>query len=139
MAPPTALRSYDHVTGFGTLRVDAEDVTGAPLAATVRVTELGIEVSTGHAADVAVEPWSAESPRLYDVEVSTPTHSVTLRVGFRTVAIVDGVLTVNGAPIKHRLGRRRAAAGGLELVPVDAVELDRCACTTSRSRRRPTA
>lgn len=100
IAHATVHASYDHVTGFGTLRVDAEDVTGAPLAATVRVTELGIEVSTGHAADVAVEPWSAESPRLYDVEVSTPTHSVTLRVGFRTVAIVDGVLTVNGAPIK---------------------------------------
>ncbi|KSW13987.1 glycoside hydrolase family 2 TIM barrel-domain containing protein [Cellulomonas sp. B6] len=88
---------YDHETGTGTLRVDVEG--GAD--ARVRVTELGVDAGAGSTLDVgAVEPWSAEHPRLYDVVVSTGTETVTLRAGFRTVAVADGVLTVNGAPVK---------------------------------------
>lgn len=87
---------YDHVTGAGTLRVEVE---GAP-AARVRVPELGVEGAAGETLRVEhVEPWSAESPRLYDVVVAAGAENVTLRAGFRTVAIVDGVFTVNGAPV----------------------------------------
>jgi len=51
---------------------------------------------------VPAEPWSAERPRLYDATVSTATETVRLRIGFRTVFIVDGVLLVNGEPVRFR-------------------------------------
>ncbi|TWD75154.1 beta-galactosidase [Kribbella amoyensis] len=82
---------YDHHTGTGTLLV--ESVPGA----TVRIPELGLTAEAGAPLTIpGVEPWSAEVPRLYDVVVATEAESVDLRVGFRTVAIEDGVLTVNG-------------------------------------------
>ncbi|WP_328519112.1 glycoside hydrolase family 2 TIM barrel-domain containing protein [Kribbella sp. NBC_00359] len=82
---------YDHRTGAGMLRV--ESVPGA----VVRIVELGVEATAGESVTVSgVEPWSAEVPRLYDAVVVTPGETVSLRIGFRSVAIVDGVLTVNG-------------------------------------------
>jgi beta-galactosidase len=83
--------AYDHVDSAGTLLVESD------VAGTVVVPELGLEVPTGeHVRLDKVEPWSAESPRLYDAVVRTEGGDVRLRIGFRTVAIVDGVLTVNG-------------------------------------------
>uniref|UniRef100_UPI003B3BCC74 glycoside hydrolase family 2 TIM barrel-domain containing protein n=1 Tax=Pseudactinotalea sp. TaxID=1926260 RepID=UPI003B3BCC74 len=51
-------------------------------------------------ADVA--PWSAESPTLHDLVVRAAGESVEQRIGFRTVAIEGGILTVNGTPIRMR-------------------------------------
>ncbi|WP_460660179.1 glycoside hydrolase family 2 TIM barrel-domain containing protein [Kribbella swartbergensis] len=83
--------AYDHVDGAGTLIVES-DVPG-----TVTVPELGLELATGeHTRIDRVEPWSAEVPRLYDGVLRTDGGEVRLRIGFRTVAIADGVLTVNG-------------------------------------------
>ncbi len=82
--------SYDRITGTGTLRVEAD------LPGTVSVPELGLELRTGEEISVPVEPWSAEVPRLYDATLTTDGGTVRLRIGFRTVLIVDGVLTVNG-------------------------------------------
>jgi beta-galactosidase len=94
---------YDAMSGAGTLRVDTD------VAARLVVPELGVDVTTGSEVRLgAVEPWSAEVPRLYDAAVTatgsdgTPIETVRLRVGFRTVAIVDGVFTVNGRPVKLR-------------------------------------
>lgn len=92
---------YDHETGQGTLQVDIESTaTSGDIATTVAIPELGIEVSAGQEVSTAVEPWSAEVPRLYEATVSTAAETVTLQVGFRTIAIVDGVFLVNGAPVK---------------------------------------
>ena len=86
-----------YADGAGTLRVDT------PAPARVLVPELGIDVPTGTATAVPdVEPWSAEVPRLYDAEVVTDAERVRLRIGFRTVAIVDGVFTVNGRSVVLR-------------------------------------
>ncbi|MDT0444718.1 glycoside hydrolase family 2 TIM barrel-domain containing protein [Streptomyces johnsoniae] len=89
---------YDHVTGRGTLTVD----TGAP--ALISVPELGIEdLPAGReATGLAVEPWTAETPRLYDGHLTTHGERVPLRLGFRTVAITGGLLTVNGTPLLLR-------------------------------------
>jgi beta-galactosidase len=85
---------YDHATGGGTLTVEAD------VPARVTVPELGIDAAAGQVIDVpAVEPWSAELPRLYDGELATETERVPLRIGFRRVTIEDGLLTVNG----HRI------------------------------------
>ena len=86
---------YDHEDGSGTLRVEAAEPD-----AVVRIPELSVEIRVGQEMRVAaVEPWSAESPRLYDLEVSTAAETRRLRVGFRTVRVVDGQITVNGRPI----------------------------------------
>ena len=50
----------------------------------------------------AVEPWSAESPRLYDGQLASAGERVALRIGFRTVAVRDGLLTVNGRRVLFR-------------------------------------
>ena len=95
------------------LRVDVRAASGAPV--TVKLVELGLTVTPG--IDVAVAdalPWSAESPQLYTLRVSSgPTagasgaatdggETVETRIGFRTIAIVDGVFTVNGSPVQLR-------------------------------------
>lgn len=98
VAHATVVADYDHTTGTGSLTVEVE---GSP-EARVTVPELGIDVAAGETATAQVEPWSAERPRLYDVTVTTPGETVTLRAGFRTVSIEDGVFLVNGAPVKLR-------------------------------------
>jgi len=89
--------SYDHLSGLGTLRIEA-DVAGL-----VDLPELGIAgLATGATATVAVNPWSAELPRLYRGTLSAGGERIDLAVGFRTVSIDDGVLRVNGAPVLFR-------------------------------------
>ncbi|MFI9804469.1 glycoside hydrolase family 2 TIM barrel-domain containing protein [Streptomyces sp. NPDC052301] len=88
--------SYDHLAGTGTLRVDS-DVDGQ-----VTVPDLGIDVATGESVTVPVEPWSAETPRLYTGELATEGERVPLRIGFRTVARTDGLIEVNGTPVLFR-------------------------------------
>ncbi|MFI6474954.1 glycoside hydrolase family 2 TIM barrel-domain containing protein [Streptomyces sp. NPDC050516] len=88
--------SYDHRTGRGALRVESA-VPGRVL-----VPELGLDLATGESALVPVEPWTAETPRLYKAELVTPGERVRLRIGFRTVAVEDGLLKVNGRRILFR-------------------------------------
>ncbi|WP_083929405.1 glycoside hydrolase family 2 TIM barrel-domain containing protein [Catelliglobosispora koreensis] len=76
---------YDHVTGLGTLAIDGVD--GWRLDADL---------------DQPIKPWTAETPHLYDVTVWRGNESATLKVGFRTVSIEDGVLKVNGKRILFR-------------------------------------
>ncbi|MFI1762681.1 glycoside hydrolase family 2 TIM barrel-domain containing protein [Streptomyces sp. NPDC020800] len=88
--------SYDHVSGTGTLRVDS-DVDGR-----VTVPELGVDTAAGEPVTVAVEPWSAERPRLYDGVLATEGERVPLRIGFRTVELSDGLIKVNGTAVLFR-------------------------------------
>ncbi|MGI5131365.1 glycoside hydrolase family 2 TIM barrel-domain containing protein [Pseudonocardia sp. CA-107938] len=86
---------YDHRTGTGTIRVETD------ADARLSVPELGIEDRpvTGPIEAGSVTPWSAETPRLYEGTLATDSERVSVRIGFRTVAIVDGILTVNGRRI----------------------------------------
>ena len=92
----TVHADYDHTTGTGTLRVECEP------AGRVTVPELGVDVVTGESVTVPVEPWTAETPRLYDAVLATPGERIALRVGFRTVTVEDGVLRVNGRRVLFR-------------------------------------
>ena len=76
----TVHAGYDHETGLGTLRIDAS----AP--AVVEIPELGIRMAAGETATVAVEPWSAESPRLYrgTLTAAGGGETIDLAIGFRT-------------------------------------------------------
>ncbi|WP_210480097.1 glycoside hydrolase family 2 TIM barrel-domain containing protein [Naasia sp. SYSU D00948] len=89
---------YDPITGQGTLRIDAT----AP--ALVEVPELGIRMPSGESVTVPVEPWSAESPRLYRGTLRSfdGGEVVELALGFRRVEITDGVLRVNGRRVFFR-------------------------------------
>ncbi|HEX3779488.1 MAG TPA: glycoside hydrolase family 2 TIM barrel-domain containing protein [Pseudonocardiaceae bacterium] len=89
---------YDHETHTGRLRVET--------SARVRLSipELGVvdEPATQVREFADVRPWSAEEPRLYDAELATESERVRLRIGFRTVRVADGLLTVNGKAILLR-------------------------------------
>ncbi|MFI1398058.1 glycoside hydrolase family 2 TIM barrel-domain containing protein [Streptomyces sp. NPDC020681] len=90
---------YDHTTGEGILSVET---SGA--AARLHVPELGItdaDPAGPHRISGAV-PWTAEQPRLYEAELVTPGERVRLRIGFRRVAVEDGLLKVNGRRILLR-------------------------------------
>ncbi|MGW0737508.1 glycoside hydrolase family 2 TIM barrel-domain containing protein [Streptomyces sp. NPDC002851] len=90
---------YDHRDGTGTLRVDADGALDVLSAGRVTVPELGVDIATGQSVTVPVEPWSAERPRLYDGQLATPGGTVPLRIGFRTVALEDGLIKVNGTAV----------------------------------------
>ncbi|GAA1569521.1 glycoside hydrolase family 2 TIM barrel-domain containing protein [Actinomadura kijaniata] len=89
---------YDHRTGAGTLRVETGD--GVRLT----VPELGLADVPADEEHVLprVEPWSAETPRLYEGVLSAEGERVPVRIGFRTVAVEDGVLKVNGRRVLFR-------------------------------------
>jgi beta-galactosidase len=87
---------YDHITGIGTLLVEAST------PCRVVVPQLGIDVAAGETVQVDVEPWSAEIPRLYDGELISGGERVPLRIGFRTVEVRDGILVVNGRRLLFR-------------------------------------
>lgn len=94
---------WDPSTGRGSLRVDAV----ASASARFELPELDLDVPLADLAGALhdlgpVEPWSAEHPRLYAATVRTTGETVSLRVGFRRIEVVDAVLRVNGAPIMLR-------------------------------------
>ncbi|NUT30864.1 MAG: DUF4981 domain-containing protein [Streptomyces sp.] len=117
--------SYDHSTGEGTLRVDS-DVDGR-----VSVPALDIDVATGEPVTVPVQPWSAETPKLYDGELVTPGERVPLRIGFRTVVLEDGLIKVNGKAVlfkgvnRHEWHPERGRALDLETMREDVLLMKR--------------
>ncbi|MEV1078125.1 glycoside hydrolase family 2 TIM barrel-domain containing protein [Streptomyces sp. NPDC050211] len=117
--------SYDHTTGEGTLRVDS-DVEGR-----VSVPALDIDVATGESVTVPVEPWSAETPKLYDGELITAGEHVPLRIGFRNVVLEDGLIKVNGKPIlfkgvnRHEWHPEKGRALDLETMREDVLLMKR--------------
>ena len=46
--------------------------------------------------------WSAEHPYLYKIQLTTEKETVGDSVGIRTIYIEDGVVKINGAPVKFR-------------------------------------
>ena len=89
---------FDPGSGRGTLAVQ----TTSP--ARLSVPELGLAEADPAGPHVIedVEPWSDERPRLYAGEIAAGDERIAVRIGFRSVAVVEGVLTVNGVPILLR-------------------------------------
>lgn len=97
---------YDHVTGDGLLSIDLSvdfsvDTDGP---ARLSVPALGIDHAdpAGPHPVPGVVPWSAEQPHLYEGELVTAGERIPLRIGFRRVDIVDGVILANGRPLLFR-------------------------------------
>ncbi|MCK2241722.1 MULTISPECIES: glycoside hydrolase family 2 TIM barrel-domain containing protein [unclassified Crossiella] len=89
---------YDRHTGRGTLSVDTDP------AVRLSIPELGLHdhPATQPISFAAVDPWSAEEPRLYQGELATDAERVQVRIGFRTVSIADGQVKVNGRRVFFR-------------------------------------
>ncbi|MFN3925157.1 MAG: sugar-binding domain-containing protein, partial [Pseudarthrobacter sp.] len=116
---------YDHTTGEGILKVEVTR-GGQATDAVVRVPELGLDLPAGTEVRVpAVEPWSAEVPRLYEAAVSAAGESVALQIGFRSIAIEDAQFKVNGRRILLRGVNRHEHHPRLgRVVPRDVVEAE---------------
>lgn len=79
------------------------DVATSATDVRIALVELGLEVPNGRTVAVPdARPWSAEAPDRYTLRVATGSETVEIAVGFRSVAIVDGVFTVNDAPVQLR-------------------------------------
>lgn len=109
-------------SGTGTLRVELDP----PLpGTTVEILQLGVSeildfgaVSEADASTTsttassaatsqtlhvgAVEPWSAESPTLYQLRITTPVQTLHLNVGFRSITVEDAQIKLNGKPLLFR-------------------------------------
>lgn len=93
---------FDHSNGQGVVRVEASR-KGLPADAVVRIPELGIQLPAGEEMRIAgVEPWTAETPKLYAATVEAPGETVRLNIGFRTISIEDAQFKVNGRRVLLR-------------------------------------
>ncbi|WP_166996960.1 glycoside hydrolase family 2 TIM barrel-domain containing protein [Paramicrobacterium fandaimingii] len=76
--------------------------SGAAFPLRLAVPELGVDVEWASRRDVApvtvdaVEPWTAETPRLYGATVSSAAETISLRLGFRSVRIDGDQFLLNG-------------------------------------------
>ncbi len=112
--PETHVSSYE-------LRLDGEpgdriigyvQATGPelPTMVSVAIPELELEYSilveaSGRVAlDIPATParWSPEDPRLYRITISIDDEIIEDQVGFRTIAVADGEILLNGQPIYLR-------------------------------------
>ena len=133
---------YDPATGAGALRVEAIGADGAPVPVRVRIPALGIDErldAPGVLRAEAVEPWSAESPRLYDATImalspagdARVVETVTVRVGFRRIEIDGDVFKINGERIvfrgvnRHEVDSRMGRTQNLENQDLDAALMKR--------------
>lgn len=79
----------------------------------------------------AVRPWSAETPNLYSLLVELEDgkgqviQSTPSKIGFRTVAMKDGLVTVNGKPITIRgVNRHEHDPETFHVVSLESMEHD---------------
>jgi beta-galactosidase len=102
---------YDSASGEGRITPEVR-ATARAFPVRLAIPELDVDVTWAMAADVspivvpAVEPWSAETPRLYDATVTSAVGSrggggetVSQRLGFRTVTIIGDQFLVNGRQV----------------------------------------
>jgi beta-galactosidase len=95
---------YDPVTGQGSVQLEVRTDRSVEL----RVEELGLsaELEPGTSTHTfvvgPVEPWSAEVPRLYQLELVGVSETVRLRIGFRRIEVVGDQLLANGRRLVFR-------------------------------------
>ena len=108
--PETFIRDYSvRLSEDGKKICGWAQLDGPALSQEVKlnIPELGVSVSSlsdvsGRATfEVAAEPsrWSPDSPKLYDVTLSTSEDSVSDRIGFRSVEVSGTQILLNGEPV----------------------------------------
>lgn len=69
--------------------------------------------------------WTAETPHLYRVDLELGSHKVHQNVGFRKVEITDGLITVNGVPVRfYGVNRHEHHPHFGRAVPLDFIKKD---------------
>ena len=69
---------------------------------------------------VKVKSWSAETPNLYTLKITTPDDVIETKIGFRTIDIKDGQLLINNQSVKlfgvnhHDFNSKRGRATTIE-------------------------
>ncbi len=128
---------YDHLTGAGTLGVGlelvGEGLESGAVSAEIALTDAegnAVFARTSPAGESMLEsaqidkalPWSAECPNLYTLTVKLTAadgrviETASTRVGFRTFAMVDGIMCLNGKRIifkgvnRHEFSAERGRA-----------------------------
>lgn len=112
-------------TGTGTLRVELDpplpgtvvEIAQLGLCETLSFSDVSAESTAENSGTVgaassagtsqtlnvgAVEPWSAESPTLYQLRITTPVQTLSLNVGFRSITVEDAQIKLNGEPLLFR-------------------------------------
>ena len=80
----------------------------------------GVSVRVGN-----IQPWTAEAPTLYDLEISACGERIIERIGFRTVSIDGKVFKVNGEAIKLKgVNRHDFNCNTAATVTLDDMALD---------------
>ena len=102
-------RPEKHITDYK-ISMDLDGTTGrltfrsfSPVSIRLTLGEKTIECKPKKSVSFSVDDvkvWSPESPNLYTLILHANGEKIVERVGFRTVAIQDGVFQVNGAPVK---------------------------------------
>ncbi|MFI6922738.1 glycoside hydrolase family 2 TIM barrel-domain containing protein [Nonomuraea spiralis] len=116
---------FVHASHDGRLSFEAAEGRLSVPELGVRDLEPGVEITVG------AEPWTAETPRLYEAVLTMPYETVRLRVGFRTVSIQDGVLLANGRPLllkgvnRHEFHPRHGRAVPYETMREDVLLMKR--------------
>ena len=98
------------------VKVELFDFAGNPVPDVAVISESRIEKQEipahGEAAEVVMlavkspAKWTAETPDLYTVVVSSGEEAVSFRTGFRKVEVKDGVYLINGQPVKLKGANR---------------------------------
>jgi beta-glucuronidase len=108
LAVQATVRNHRHRDAHATLAVSISDAEGNRLAHGIRDRTF---IAAGATSEIVLEdavpgvkPWSPETPHLYTLKVTlqeadNPLATHRIRVGFRTLEVVEGALLLNGEPI----------------------------------------
>lgn len=113
---------------------------------TLTVCETTLFCQGGKAVELCLEsvtPWSAENPHLYDCVIRASGEVIYEKVGFVTVAIIDGVFTLNSQKVKlkgvnrHEMSPKTAAAISLQDTERDLKLIKSLNCNAIRTSHYP--
>ena len=107
-------QAWVRLTPDGRVAVDAKldgaSTANQPITLRIPALKLSLSGKTGPdgswsataAAPHGLQHWSPETPKLYDVTVSSGADTLTDQVGFRTIAVKGSKILLNGKPIYLR-------------------------------------
>jgi len=114
LRPKNRLRDYHYVSTFANdyrqAQIDINiEFDGSPACTAVLYDPSGAEVARADcfsgSCTLRVENpvlWNAENPALHTLDLLCPGEVISERIGLREISVVDGVLLINGAPVKFR-------------------------------------
>ena len=116
-AGPGFIQDFEVGTGLDEFRLKVKTATPCPVAVELEgLFSCRLEPGEELVRKLEVKPWSAETPNLYRLTLTTDDDRVVTRVGFRTVELRGGQLLINGRSVKlfgvnrHEFNCRRGRA-----------------------------